>query len=256
LVTTVMVPVRGGEVWASDSGGDAPPIVLLHPGVGDSRIWEPMLALLTSGYRVIRYDARGFGWSPPPTCPYTLMDDLISVLDYFDLDRVPIVGCSQGGDTAIGLALAQPERVSALVLLCPGVWDYPWPPEPGPEAEYEAAFAAADIEALTAFGLRTRAAAGSDPAAVAQLRSAAQAWLVTAGFEQPNPPAFDRLAGISAPTSVLVGDLDRPALIACNEQIAQRIPGCRLLRVPDVDHLPPLRVPELIVDMIAATVAR
>jgi 3-oxoadipate enol-lactonase len=59
-----MVAVDGGEVWADDSGGDGPPLVLLHPGVGDSRIWEPLLPALTPSYRVLRYDARGFGRSP------------------------------------------------------------------------------------------------------------------------------------------------------------------------------------------------
>ena len=65
-MTSTMIAVDGGTVWADDSGGDGPPLVLLHPGVGDSRIWEPVLAPLTAGYRVIRYDARGFGNSPPP----------------------------------------------------------------------------------------------------------------------------------------------------------------------------------------------
>jgi len=144
--------------------------------------------------------------------------------------------------------------VSALVLVCPGIWDFPWPSEPELEAEYAVAFAAKDIEALTAFGLRTLAAAGSDPAAVEQLRSAALAWIATADFERPNPPAFERLAEITAPTSLLIGDLDRPAVIDCGEQIAARIPGCRLILVPGVDHLPPLRVPDVVVGMIAATV--
>lgn len=39
------IPVGDGEVWAQDSGGDGPPVVMLHPGVGDSRIWDPVLAL-------------------------------------------------------------------------------------------------------------------------------------------------------------------------------------------------------------------
>ena len=43
-----MIAVDGGEVWADDSGGDGPPLVLLHPGVGDSRIWEPVLPALTA----------------------------------------------------------------------------------------------------------------------------------------------------------------------------------------------------------------
>ena len=65
-MTSTMVAVDGGTVWADDSGGDGPPLVLLHPGVGDSRIWDPVLAPLTAKYRVIRYDARGFGQSLAP----------------------------------------------------------------------------------------------------------------------------------------------------------------------------------------------
>ncbi len=51
---------------------------------------------------------------------------------------------------------------------------------------------------------------------------------------------------------LLVGDLDRPALIACNEAVAARIPGCRLVRMPGVDHLPPLRVPDLVAETVLA----
>ncbi|GAA0686554.1 hypothetical protein GCM10010193_45520 [Kitasatospora atroaurantiaca] len=63
---------------------------------------------------------------------------------------------------------------------------------------------------------------------------------------------FDRLGELDTPTVVMVGDLDRPTLIACNEEVAERIPGCRLVRMPGVDHLPPLRVPDLVADTVLA----
>jgi 3-oxoadipate enol-lactonase len=50
------------------------------------------------------------------------------VLDYSGLTRVAIMGCSQGG-SALALAVEHPARVSALVLLCPGVPGYAWPEE-------------------------------------------------------------------------------------------------------------------------------
>jgi 3-oxoadipate enol-lactonase len=100
-----MIAVNGGEVWADDSGKDLPPLVLLHPGVGDSRIWDPILPTLTMSYRVIRHDARGYGRSPAPTAAYSLFDDVVTVLDHYGLARTPIVGCSQGGDCALGLAI-------------------------------------------------------------------------------------------------------------------------------------------------------
>src|ERR1700729_224935 len=110
-MTATMINVDGGTVWADDSGGDGPPLVLLHPGIGDSRIWAPVLPALTERYRVIRYDARGFGESPAPSAKYSLLRDLVAVLGHFGVQRTAIVGCSQGGASALGLALSQPERV-------------------------------------------------------------------------------------------------------------------------------------------------
>ncbi|MEU9517800.1 MULTISPECIES: alpha/beta fold hydrolase [unclassified Streptomyces] len=244
------VPVSGGAVWAEDTGGDGPPVVLLHPGVGDSRVWDPVLPQLVEHHRVIRYDVRGYGRSPQPTASYSLLDDLVAVLDYFRLRRVSLVGCSMGGGTAMSLALAYPDRVTALVLLCPGITGYPWPEEPKFDAEYDALIEAGDVEGLVTLGLREWAAAGADEAAVAQLRAAAPAWLTEDEYQRVDPPVFDRLGELSTPAVVMVGDLDRPTLIACNEEVAARIPSCRLMRMPGVDHLPPLRVPDLVADTI------
>ncbi len=254
-VTETMIEVGGGDaVWADDSGGDGLPLVLLHPGVGDSRIWDGLLPELTAAHRVIRYDARGYGRSPAPTAPYSLFDDLITVLDHYRLDRVAIVGCSQGGDCALSLAVTAPARVAALVLLCPGISGYPVPPAPEVQAEFERA-AEQGADAVAEVGLRLWAAAGRTPEAVAQLRSAARAWLAEGELEKPNPPVYDRLGEIRAPTSLLVGDADQDWLLASNREAARRIPGCVYVELPGVDHLPPLRVPDRVLRLIGETVA-
>ena len=252
---STMIAVPGGKVWADDSGGDRPPLVLLHPGVGDSRIWDPIMPRLTRSYRVIRFDARGYGRSPAPTTEFMLLTDLVAVLDHYGIERAPIVGCSQGGDTALAYALAHPARVSALVLLCPGLSGYPWPDEPVIEGEAEEA-EAGGVDGVAAYIARRWARAGSTPDVDEQLRSAARAWMSTGDFEQDNPPSWDRLGEIAVPTSILVGDLDKPALIECNRRMAERIPGCELVEVAGVDHLPSLRVPDLVLLAITDTLAR
>jgi 3-oxoadipate enol-lactonase len=253
-MTESMIDVAGGDtVWADDSGGDRPPLVLLHPGVGDSRIWDPILPALAERHRVIRYDARGFGRSPLPTVPFVLLEDLVAVLDHYRIERTAIVGCSQGGDCALGLAVAQPARVSALVLLCPGVSGYEMPADPESAERFEKA-AAGGVDGIAELGLRTWARAGRTPAVEEQLRSAARSWLGGVQLVRPNPPVFDRLGEIAVPSALLVGDLDQPWLIDCDRQAAARIPGCRLVEAPGVDHLPPLRVPEQVLDLIGATV--
>jgi pimeloyl-ACP methyl ester carboxylesterase len=254
-----MIAVEGGEVWADDSGGAGRPVVLLHPGVGDSRIWEPVLPALTASWRVIRYDARGFGRSPAPAVKFSLLADLITVLDHLGLDRVAIAGCSQGGGSALGLALEHPARVSALALLCPGIPGYPWPEQPDDDeldAEYERALTAGDVEALAGLMQHVWAAAGPAPAVMEQLRSAARAEISSGDLQQRDPAVFGRLSEISVPASLLVGDADYPPLIEADRQAAARIPGCELTVAPGMDHLPPLREPDLVLRVIKSTLSR
>jgi 3-oxoadipate enol-lactonase len=245
-----MIEVDGGVIWAEDTGGTGPAVVLVHPGIGDSRIWNPVMARLAARYRVIRYDDRGYGSSPPATVPFTLFDDLVAVLARLEVPQATFVGCSQGGASSIDLALASPERVRALVLVSPGVSGYPWPEEPETHDEAERLMAAADVEGLARLGLRTWAAAGQDEAVVAQLRSAATSWVANGEYEKENTAAFDRLGDVTAPTVLLIGDKDHPPLIACDQAIAGRIPGCRVIDVPGGDHLLPLRVPGLIAETV------
>ena len=89
------------DLWY-DETGEGPPLVLLHEGVVDSRIWEPVVPLLAERHRVIRYDQRGFGRSPRPDGPYSLVEDLVAVLDAAGLERAALAGASRGGNIALG----------------------------------------------------------------------------------------------------------------------------------------------------------
>jgi pimeloyl-ACP methyl ester carboxylesterase len=256
-----MVTVDGGEVWADDSGGDGPALLLLHPATGDSRIWDSVLPALTPKYRVIRYDTRGFGQSPAPAAKFSLLRDLIAVLDHYELDRVPIVGCSQGGGSALGLLLEQPERVPAIVLLCTGVPGFEYPESASEESqeiddEWDQAVAASDVDGLIGVMRRAWHIRGGDSAAQEQLRSAALAVLANGSFQEEDPAVFGRLGEITVPAALLVGDADYPPTIEANKQVAARIPGCEFTLVPGMDHLPPLREPGLIAAAIMSTLAR
>lgn len=245
-----MLTVGADKIWVEDSGGSKPPLLLLHEGVGDARMWDPLWDQLTASFRAIRYDVRGFGRSPEPTENFTLLADAQSVLDQLDVDSGHVAGCSMGGLTALELVLAQPYRVRTLVLLCPGIGGYPYAEHPELEAQYEAFAAAGDQDGLLRLSLEQWAAAGPDPLVTDMMRSALRAWPGEEQFEQAGEPTYDRLGEIHLPTVLMVGDKDEPGLIASNEAAAARIPGCELIRMPGVDHYPTVREPKLVLDTI------
>jgi 3-oxoadipate enol-lactonase len=246
-----LVPVGADRIWAEDSEGAGPPLVLLHSGVADARLWDPVWPELTAAFRVIRYDSRGYGQSPAASEQYTDLADLRAVLDHFNVGRAHLAGCSQGGGTAAELSLAEPSRVRSLVLLCPGFADYRWPaPEPELAAQEAALTAAGDEDGLVRLWLGVWAAAGAEPFVADLMRSSLHAAASEDEHREPAGPVFGRLGELRVPTVIMVGDRDTPALIASNVQAALRIPGSTLIRMPGVDHYPPVRDPAAVVHAI------
>src|SRR3954471_6999040 len=108
--------VNSTRLWYEERGsGDA--VVFLHAGLLDSRQWDRQLETFAPHYRAVAYDVRGYGRSPAPEVAYRLHEDLLRLLDALGIERAAFVGNSMGGKTAIDAALAQPERVSALVAV-------------------------------------------------------------------------------------------------------------------------------------------
>lgn len=107
-------------IYFEDSGGSGPALILGHGFLMDGRMFDPQVQALAPEFRVIRWDARGFGRTRWDGKPFTLWDsaaDCIALLDHLDLQQAVIGGMSQGGYCALRVALRHPERVRALVLM-------------------------------------------------------------------------------------------------------------------------------------------
>jgi 3-oxoadipate enol-lactonase len=136
--------------------GEGTPVLLLHGLTATRRyVLQGSRLLARGGHRVIAYDARGHGESPPAPNPGAyeyrdLVADLRRVLDELGLERPVLVGSSMGAATALALALEEPERVSALVQITPA---YDGAPRTDPDdlEEWEALAAAMDAADLDAF---------------------------------------------------------------------------------------------------------
>jgi pimeloyl-ACP methyl ester carboxylesterase len=101
--------------------GSGPALLLVPGGVGDGWIWASLMAKL-KGWRLIVVNRPGGGMSGgidhrAVDVRQLAVDTLTSVLDYFNLEHVPVIGNSMGGLWSFWLALDRPERVSSLVQL-------------------------------------------------------------------------------------------------------------------------------------------
>jgi 3-oxoadipate enol-lactonase len=253
-----LLGVGADQLWVEDSGGDGDPLVLLHPGITDSTIWDLLLPLL-GDLRVIRFDRRGFGQSPVATEPFQAMGDLVTVLDDLAVERAHLVGNSMGGETSLALAVALPHRVASMTLLCPGIGGYPWP-DPSPEeqelyARYRTAKESRDIGTLVEIGLGEWCRSGTDDFLVDQMRRSTELDFVQDDLEQSNPDQWDLLDSVTMPTTVIAGSLDPADSLQASIDLAGRIAGADLVQL-DVDHLPQYRDPEAVAAAVLTTADR
>ena len=112
--------VNGQGIAYDDTGGEGAAVILAHGFLMDRSMFEPQVASLRDRYRMITWDARGFGdtaWDGRPFTYWDSADDCIGLLDHLGIERAVVGGMSQGGFASLRVALRAPERVRALVLL-------------------------------------------------------------------------------------------------------------------------------------------
>lgn len=240
--------------------GDGVPLVLLHAGVADRRMWEPQWEDLTAVHDVVRLDLRGFGESDRrPVGAWSTHGDVLATLDYLGVAAAHVVGCSFGAGVAVELALTRPELVASLLLVSPGGALIE---ERTPEL---AAFIEAEGDALDRGDLDAAVRANVDTWVVSPRRSHAEvdpavrdlvgrmqrrAFEVTADWEdvedaevELDPAAPARYGEVVAPTLVLTGGLDLDAVQVAASRVVAGVPGARRVAWPGTAHLPSLERP-------------
>jgi pimeloyl-ACP methyl ester carboxylesterase len=251
------IEVNGAQL-TYDEAGSGSPVVLLHAGIADRRMWRHQLPALAARHRVIALDLRGYGDSELPPAPFAHHDDVVGLLDALGIDRAALVGCSFGGRVAVDTALAYPERVSALALLGAPVAGNTWSEET--EQLWEELVGDVDQEDFTATAAGevrfwvvgpTRQPEDVDPELVRfaeemdQRALAAEVALSAVEVGQLDSPAIDRLGELRMPVLVGTGADDVADLRRLADRIAAEAPhGVRMPDVPDAAHLAPLEKPE------------
>lgn len=269
--------VRASDIEIStESFGDAGnPALVLAMGATASKLWWPRdfcEGLAKSGYHVIRYDHRDTGCStsyPLGEAPYAaedLADDLLSVMDGYNLDRAHVAGMSLGGYIAQMVALRRPERVLSLTLIGSEPLGWTGPDLPGIAPEFMLHFAAmetldwSDHGAVRDFMLEAaRLSAGDNPfdaerelrridAELGRARDMRSAF--NHGMLTVRDDWHDATARISQPVLVIHGEQDPILPLANGEALATAIPRARLVVLKDVGHeIPQAAIPVMIAEM-------
>lgn len=234
--------------------GSGEPVVLVHAFTLDTRMWDDQFEVLARDFRVIRYDARGFGKSaaPNPGEPYSNVADLAALLDHLDARRAHVVGLSMGGRFALDYAVTDPDGLRSLVVI-DGViggwqWSREWITAYAPIVEAGRRRDIAQAKSLW-LGLSLFAPARAQAPVGARLKQMVDdysGWhFVNQNPERAvSPPAVGRLGTIRAPTLVVVGELDLPDFQRMSERLEREIPGARRATIPGAGHFANMEAPE------------
>ncbi|MFL5658741.1 MAG: alpha/beta fold hydrolase [Ktedonobacteraceae bacterium] len=265
--------VNGAKLYYEVTG-TGHPLVLLHEGIADSRMYDDQFHAFAQRYRVVRFDLRGFGQSdlPPSDNPVALHEDLYGLLAFLGIKKTYVLGMSMGGAIALDFTLAHPAMVDALILVAPGVSGYDMTSF---EAEYQAigeeieeALKRGDYE--RASELETRIWVDGPERTPQQVDTVVRQRVYemnlhnyrhmgTVEFPQPqelDPPAIARLGEVAVPTCLIIRDKDVREMLSIIEKLEQGIPGARKVVMHDVAHALNMEQPEefnrIVLDFLAS----
>lgn len=245
-------------ILRGESAGFGVPVVFLHAGVADRRMWGPqMQALAAEGYHVISYDRRGHGETESPDEPFSHLVDLEAVLDQLGVHAAVLVGSSMGGALAIDFALEHPGRTIGLVLVGTALSGAEAPEWPEEAELLEDARAYAEergnidsvnrIEAhLWLDGPLSENGRVEGPVRELFLTMNGLALRHPALTEEEEPdPAVANLHLVTAPVLLVVGELDFPHIVDRHDELSELLENAFAVVLEDTAHLPSLERPDL-----------
>ncbi|HZO76142.1 MAG TPA: alpha/beta hydrolase [Ktedonobacteraceae bacterium] len=253
------VEVNGTQLYY-EVLGEGHPLVLIHGGYMDRRMWDDQFHAFARHYRVIRYDVRGFGKSKLPSVPYADRQDLYTLLNYLGVEKTYLLGLSLGGVIALDFTLEHPAMVDALILVGSPVPGFPiellyteeqleqlrsrW-------AAFEKARQERDLPAMVDALMQDPTLVPSPNYPVARQRvrdnlsEYSFAWVLDPAPRQDlEPPAYQRLAEIHTPTLIILGAQDDPRLFKDADKLERDILDASRVTIAETHHMPNMERPE------------
>ena len=285
------IGANGISLFYEEHGNPEHEALLLVMGLGAQMILWPdefVEALVSKGYRVIRFDNRDIGLSEkmegarapklpwqvirkkigwPASVPYTLSDmadDAAGLLDALDIGQAHVVGASMGGMIAQLMAVNHSDKLLSMTSIMSTTGNPKLPQADKQAMEVLVApLPSMEEEALVAHGINVSNSIGSPgyrPAPERQrervLRSVRRS-VYPPGLPRQLAAIIDdgdrreRLSQITTPTLVLHGEDDPLVKLAAGQDTAEHIPGAKLVTIPGWGHDLPLELVDRLADEIA-----
>lgn len=232
-VESGLAPVNDIQMYYAIYGaGD--PVILLHGGLGHSDVWGNQIPAFAARYKVIVADSRGHGRSTRSAQPfgYHLMaSDVIALMDDLKVDKAAIVGWSDGGIIGLDMAMNWPDRVTKLFAF---------------GANTNVAGLRDDIGESVVFNAYIENA-GKDYERLSPTPTEYEAFVAAISEMWATQPDYkpEELAAIKAPTAIADGEHDEAIRQEHNREMAQLVPGAKLVILPGVSHFAMWQNPEL-----------
>ena len=238
--------------YTLEGPGTAPVVTMSHSLATDLSMWDPHLPVLTSRYRVLRYDTRGHGGTDAPAGPYTLeelTEDVRALLQALGIARTHFIGLSMGGMIGQTLALQSPELLQSLVL-CDTMSRVPTEAKPMWDERIHTA-EARGMEPLVEPTLSrwfTTPFREQHPEVIEPVRTMIRTTPVAGYAGCCHAIAAlnltERLQTITLPTLIVVGEDDPGTPVAASRTIHDQIKGSELVILKSAAHLSNLEQPQ------------
>jgi len=239
---------RGLSIHLEQHGEGNPAIILLHYWGGTSRTWSGVVAGLKDKFRIVAYDARGWGQSDKTPAGYALndlADEVLALVRELGINEFVLVGHSLGGKIAQLAASWRPEGLLGLVLVAPA----PTTPLRFPEQMRETQIHAYDKRENMLQTIRLLSARMPPPEIVEQIVEDSMSGSAAATLAYPTSSILEDISSevprIAVPTLVLAGELDQLDSIEQHKrEVVDRIVNARFEIILRSGHLIPIDEPE------------
>jgi 3-oxoadipate enol-lactonase len=253
--------VPGGRLYYEVSG-QGYPLVLLHAGIANVRMWDEQVPEFSKRYKVICYDARTFGQSISESVEFSNRQDLLALLAHLQIDKAHLLGLSRGGTIALDFTLEFPEKVSSLVMVVsnPSGFEHDDTEEEKAyfardealsEKRFASAMAELDVEMWVDGPGQTigRASEEVRQKVHAMTLQRYQDYFAAYSDREPKslplePPAVQRLARVKVPTLLITGGLDFSYTLAAAKLMLQELDHAKHVAIPHAAHMVNMEKPE------------